>query len=128
MQKSWLRKWKRAAKHLVTTGWNGTGKRISIKDTCNIDAILSGDIKTALQRLFRTSTWSSDRTAGRRQRNSGSSRYFTQMQLSGKRKRKTWLTDSSRTSLNTWQEGNEAGASGGSWSSEIIKKYKVFKR
>ena len=34
--------------YLVNTGWNGTGKRISIKDTRGIiDAILSGDIKNA---------------------------------------------------------------------------------
>ncbi|MDD6932842.1 MAG: phosphoenolpyruvate carboxykinase (ATP), partial [Eubacteriales bacterium] len=33
---------------LVNTGWNGTGKRISIKDTRGIiDAILNGDILTA---------------------------------------------------------------------------------
>ena len=37
-----------AKAYLVNTGWNGTGKRISIKDTRGIiDAILSGDIKTA---------------------------------------------------------------------------------
>ena len=50
MQMSWLRRWKRAVlRHtLVNTGWNGTGKRISIKDTCGIiDAILSGDILKA---------------------------------------------------------------------------------
>ena len=34
-----------AKAYLVNTGWNGTGKRISIKDTRGIiDAILSGDI------------------------------------------------------------------------------------
>ena len=34
--------------YLVNTGWNGTGKRISIKDTRGIiDAILNGDIETA---------------------------------------------------------------------------------
>ena len=34
--------------YLVNTGWNGTGKRISIKDTRGIiDAILSGDINKA---------------------------------------------------------------------------------
>ena len=34
--------------YLVNTGWNGTGKRISIKDTRGIiDAILNGAIKTA---------------------------------------------------------------------------------
>ena len=37
-----------AKAYLVNTGWNGTGKRISIKDTRGIiDAILEGDIKTA---------------------------------------------------------------------------------
>ena len=35
-----------AKAYLVNTGWNGTGKRISIKDTRGIiDAILSGDIQ-----------------------------------------------------------------------------------
>ena len=37
-----------AKAYLVNTGWNGTGKRISIKDTRGIiDAILSGAINTA---------------------------------------------------------------------------------
>ena len=37
-----------AKAYLVNTGWNGTGKRITIKDTRGIiDAILSGDIKKA---------------------------------------------------------------------------------
>ena len=37
-----------AKAYLVNTGWNGTGKRISIKDTRGIiDAILAGDIKGA---------------------------------------------------------------------------------
>ncbi|MGG4664565.1 phosphoenolpyruvate carboxykinase (ATP) [Providencia vermicola] len=37
-----------AKAYLVNTGWNGTGKRISIKDTrAIIDAILSGDIGKA---------------------------------------------------------------------------------
>ncbi|MBR0143155.1 MAG: phosphoenolpyruvate carboxykinase (ATP), partial [Clostridia bacterium] len=37
-----------AKAYLVNTGWNGTGKRISIKDTRGIiDAILSGDIQKA---------------------------------------------------------------------------------
>ena len=37
-----------AKAYLVNTGWNGTGKRISIKDTRGIiDAILSGDIAKA---------------------------------------------------------------------------------
>ena len=34
--------------YLVNTGWNGTGKRISIKDTRGIiDAILAGSIEKA---------------------------------------------------------------------------------
>jgi phosphoenolpyruvate carboxykinase (ATP) len=37
-----------AKAYLVNTGWNGTGKRISIKDTRGIiDAILDGDILNA---------------------------------------------------------------------------------
>ena len=37
-----------AKAYLVNTGWNGSGKRISIKDTRGIiDAILGGAIKTA---------------------------------------------------------------------------------
>ncbi|MCR5653479.1 MAG: phosphoenolpyruvate carboxykinase (ATP), partial [Ruminococcus sp.] len=37
-----------AKAYLVNTGWNGTGKRITIKDTRGIiDAILGGDIKSA---------------------------------------------------------------------------------
>ncbi len=37
-----------AKAYLVNTGWNGTGKRISIKDTRRIiDAILDGSIEKA---------------------------------------------------------------------------------
>ncbi|MNP47979.1 Phosphoenolpyruvate carboxykinase [ATP] [compost metagenome] len=37
-----------AQAYLVNTGWNGTGKRISIKDTRGIsDAILNGEIDKA---------------------------------------------------------------------------------
>lgn len=37
-----------AKAYLVNTGWNGTGKRISIRDTRGIiDAILNGDINSA---------------------------------------------------------------------------------
>ena len=39
--------------YLVNTGWNGTGKRISIKDTrAIIDAILNGDIERAETRIM----------------------------------------------------------------------------
>ena len=42
-----------AKAYLVNTGWNGTGKRISIKDTRGIiDAILSGDILGAPTKMI----------------------------------------------------------------------------
>ena len=42
-----------AKAYLVNTGWNGTGKRISIKDTRGIiDAILNGDIKEAPTKMI----------------------------------------------------------------------------
>ena len=42
-----------AKAYLVNTGWNGTGKRTSIKDTRGIiDAILSGAIKTAPTKMI----------------------------------------------------------------------------
>ena len=42
-----------AKAYLVNTGWNGTGKRISIKDTRGIiDAILNGSIKTAPTKMI----------------------------------------------------------------------------
>ena len=51
-----------AKAYLVNTGWNGTGKRISIKDTRGIiDAILDGAIRPLLPRRFHTSFSSSYR-------------------------------------------------------------------
>ncbi len=42
-----------AKAYLVNTGWNGTGKRITIKDTRGIiDAILSGDILSAPTKMI----------------------------------------------------------------------------
>ena len=42
-----------AKAYLVNTGWNGTGKRISIKDTRGIiDAILDGSIKSAPTKII----------------------------------------------------------------------------
>ena len=66
-----------AKAYLVNTGWNGTGKRISIKDTRGIiDAILDGSIDKAHAIL-------------------------TNALASGKKKLKTWLDVSSRTSLSS---------------------------
>ena len=42
-----------ATAYIVNTGWNGTGKRISIKDTrAIIDAILDGSIEKAETKLI----------------------------------------------------------------------------
>ena len=42
-----------AKAYLVNTGWNGTGKRISIKDTRGIiDAILNGDVQKAPTKMI----------------------------------------------------------------------------
>ena len=42
-----------AKAYLVNTGWNGSGKRISIKDTRGIiDAILDGHINTAPTKMI----------------------------------------------------------------------------
>ena len=42
-----------AKAYLVNTGWNGSGKRISIKDTRGIiDAILSGDVLKAPTKMI----------------------------------------------------------------------------
>ncbi len=59
MLKELVKKMKKsgAKAYLVNTGWNGTGKRISIKDTRGIiDAILDGSINKAPTRRFLTST------------------------------------------------------------------------
>jgi phosphoenolpyruvate carboxykinase (ATP) len=43
----------KATAYMVNTGWNGTGKRISIKDTrAIIDAILEGSIENAVTKVI----------------------------------------------------------------------------
>ena len=47
-----------AEAYLVNTGWNGTGKRISIKDTRGIiDAILDGSIEKAPTKVLPVFNW-----------------------------------------------------------------------
>ena len=93
-----------AKAYLVNTGWNGTGKRISIKDTRGIiDAILNGDIKTAP-----TKTDSNASTLKFLQNCHGvdsgildpRDTYADASEWEDKSKRPCWQ-DSSRTSLNT---------------------------
>ena len=100
-----------AKAYLVNTGWNGTGKRISIRDTRGIiDAILDGSIEKAptktipylsrrpLQRLSLTST--SKFLPSFRESTLQSSTLATPMlmQASGTRRQKTSQAVSSRTS------------------------------
>ena len=97
-----------AKAYLVNTGWNGSGKRISIKDTRGIiDAILNGDILKAPTKKIHTSTL----------------KYLQSFQVlipislilvtlmltlpNGKQRQKTWHRDSSRTSQNTKETKQE---------------------
>ena len=91
-----------AKAYLVNTGWNGTGKRISIKDTRGIiDAILNGDIKTLQLRRFLSSTLKFLRNLQVLIRESLILVILTLTLPSGKRKQKILPEDSSRTSQNT---------------------------
>ena len=98
-----------AKAYLVNTGWNGTGKRISIKDTRGIiDAILNGDVLKGLPprtSLTSTSKFPPSFLALIPQ----SSTLATPMQMphSGKRRPRAWPAASSRTSRST--ETNDAG-------------------
>ena len=89
-----------AKAYLVNTGWNGTGKRISIRDTRGIiDAILDGLSKKLLLRLFLTSISLFRQNCRVLIRKSWIRVTLTLMLLNGLRKLKTWLDVSSRTSL-----------------------------
>ena len=89
-----------AKAYLVNTGWNGTGKRISIKDTRGIiDAILNGDIQKAPTKKIRTSTSKYRPSSGR---GSGYPGYRdTSKNEAEWEESKIWQAVSSRTSLNT---------------------------
>ena len=92
-----------AKAYLVNTGWNGTGKRISIKDTRGIiDAILNGDIiDSSYKDNSNVQLRSSYRTDMVLIQESLILVTHMQTLLNGKKKQKIWLADSSRTSLNT---------------------------
>ena len=79
-----------AKAYLVNTGWNGTGKRISIKDTRGIiDAILGGDILNApTKKIPYFGAFSILVTPIR-------------TAMSGRRRPRIWLPASSRTSRST---------------------------
>ncbi len=91
-----------AKAYLVNTGWNGTGKRISIKDTRGIiDAILKRSINKLLQRQFHTSTSKFLQSFQVLIQESLILVIHMLMLLNGKQRLKILLQDSSRTSLNT---------------------------
>ncbi len=92
-----------AKAYLVNTGWNGTGKRISIKDTRGIiNAILNGAILNAPTKKipyfnFEVPTELTGVDTGIFNIVTHTQEIFP----SGRQKQKTLLTDSSRTLLNT---------------------------
>ena len=97
-----------AKAYLVNTGWNGTGKRISIKDTRGIiDAILNGDIKNAPTKQFHTSTSKYLQNLPVLTQESLILVTHMPMQLSGMKKQKILLQDLSKNFAK--YEGNEAG-------------------
>ena len=90
-----------AKAYLVNTGWNGTGKRISIKDTRGIiDAILNGDIKNAPTKTIPYFNLKYLQNLQVLIQESLILVTHMQMHLSGKKRQKILLQDSSRTLLN----------------------------
>ena len=92
-----------AKAYLVNTGWNGTGKRISIKDTRGIiDAILKrSNLTMHRPRRSRTST-SRFRPSFRVLIRQSLTRVIPTLMLpSGRQRQRILLPDSLRTSLNT---------------------------
>ncbi len=98
-----------AKAYLVNTGWNGTGKRISIKDTRGIiDAILSGDY----QRMCPTKKipyFDFEVPTVLHGVDPASSILVTPMLMlpSGTRRPRTWQAASSRTSPSTRQRARQ---------------------
>ena len=91
-----------AKAYLVNTGWNGTGKRISIKDTRGIiDAILNGDILNAPTKKIPYFNFEVPTELPGVDSKILDHAIHTQTLLTGKRKQKTSPEDSSRTSQNT---------------------------
>ena len=91
-----------AKAYLVNTGWNGTGKRISIRDTRGIiDAILDGSIDKAPTKVIPFFDFVFLQNCLTLIRRSLILVTLTLTLLSGMKKQKTWLVVSSRTSLSS---------------------------
>ena len=90
-----------AKAYLVNTGWNGTGKRILIKDTRGIiDAILDGSIDKAPTKVMPYFDFVVPTELPSVIRRSLTHATLTNVLANGKKKQKIWLDVSSRTSLN----------------------------
>ena len=90
-----------AKAYLVNTGWNGSGKRISIKDTRGIiDAILDGSIDKAPTKVMPYFDFVVPTDFRVLIRRSLTRATLTNVLANGKKKQKIWLDVSSRTSLN----------------------------
>ena len=92
-----------AKAYLVNTGWNGTGKRISIKDTRGIiDAILNGAIlKAPTKKIPYFDFEVPTELPGVDSQHSGSPRHLCGCFRVGREGARIWLVASSRTSPST---------------------------
>jgi hexosaminidase len=92
-----------AKAYLVNTGWNGTGKRISIRDTRGIiDAILDGSIDKAPTKVIPYFNFTvPTELPGVDTKILDPRDTYAKAECNGKRKLKIWLVASLRTSLNT---------------------------
>ena len=91
-----------AKAYLVNTGWNGSGKRISIKDTRGIiDAILDGSIDKAPTKVIPYFDFVVPTELPGVDPKILDPRDTYECAASGKKKQKTWLDVSSRTSLSS---------------------------
>ena len=91
-----------AKAYLVNTGWNGTGKRISIKDTRGIiDAILNGDINNAPTKTIPYFNFEVPTELNGVDTKILILVILTLMLPNGMQKQKIWHRDSSRTLQNT---------------------------
>ena len=90
-----------AKAYLVNTGWNGSGKRISIKDTRGIiDAILDGSIDKAPTKVIPFFDFVVPTELPGVDPKILDHATLTNVLANGKKKQKIWLDVSSRTSLN----------------------------
>ena len=110
-----------AKAYLVNTGWNGTGKRISIRDTRGIiDAILDGYRQGSDKGYSVLRLRSSYRTAGRRSEDPRSSRHLRlRLQVGREGKRPGWPLHQELREVHWQRSRQEVGCC---WSEALIKR------